>query len=113
MSKPALVLVQSNPEAAKMQAEIDALEAVLKAKKAEKKEKTKGIAIKLNKYSKDGTDFCGVQILGLTSRPVLMFRDQIMRLVGETDDSVEAKANRQFIREFVAANEAEFTKKKA
>jgi hypothetical protein len=109
MSNTALKLVQSNPEVASIDKEMELLQAKLNALKAEKKEKTKGIAIKLNKYTKDNVEFCGVQLLGLSSRPILLFRDQIMRLV---DDTPEAEANRKFIREFVAANEAQFTRKK-
>lgn len=109
MSNTALKLVQSNPEVAAIDEQMAKLQEQLNALKTEKKEKTKGIAIKLNRYSKDDVDYCGVQVLGLTARPVLMFRDQIMRLVG---DSPEAEANRKFIREFVAANEQHFTKKK-
>lgn len=103
-----------NGEGFEAQKEVDALRARIQELKAQEKmlkEKTKGMTIALNEYihPKSGEKRCGVSIKGLSMKPVNLYAEQVLRLLGSTP---EAQANREALVKFIEDNKAALTWKK-
>ncbi len=103
-----------NGEGQEAQREVEALQARIEEMKAQQKklkEKTKGMSITLNEYihPKSGEKRVGVSIKGLSMKPVNLYAEQVLRLLGDTP---EAQANREALKKFIEDNKTVLTWKK-